>query len=76
MPSPIIKVMLRAWSAITFKDTSVSLSLPYSTPATLQAYSIMGNIKSVSKLEGLPWITEAKRSKPAPVSIFLLFNGG
>ena len=41
-------------SAITFKETSVALSLPYSTLAILAAYSIIGKIRSVSKLDGLP----------------------
>ena len=70
-----MKEILLAWSAITFKEISVSLSLPYSLLATLLAYSMIGNIKSVSKLDGLFCNTEARRSRPQPVSMFLCTSG-
>ena len=65
----------RAWSAITFKETSVFGSSLYFTPARFAVASIIGKIKSVSKFVLQPCNTEANRSRPAPVSIFLCCNG-
>ena len=76
-PSPIAKLTARMWSAITLKDTSVSLDSLYFLPSLkLSNCLIIGINKSVSKFVGVSWITETTRSRPIPVSTFLCGNGG
>ncbi|MBR0521330.1 MAG: chromate transporter, partial [Spirochaetales bacterium] len=68
VPSIIIIVILRAWSAMTLKEISFFASSPYFKPQHVSTYSIIGKSKSVSKFVSLFCRTEARRSSPQPVS--------
>ncbi len=63
----------RIWSAITLK-LMLSPSGSYVLPDSFSTSRIIGKKRSVSKFVLAPWKIAAKRSKPAPVSIFLLGN--
>ena len=62
----------RIWSAITLYG--IWFGALYGTAAIFSTALIIGSNKSVSKLVSVPCKTEAIRSNPAPVSMFLEGN--
>ena len=63
-------IELRTWSATTRKRTSSPWSAPYFLPVSCSAFSMTGNITSISYMLSRPCIRNATRSRPMPVSMF------
>ena len=70
MPSPIMKVVERMWSVMTRSEMSVFSSFLYSTPAMRQMCFMMFCTVSTSKRLPTFCMTQARRSRPMPVSMF------
>ncbi len=58
------------WSAMTRNRTSSAGLAPYLLPVSCSAFSMTGNMTSISYMFSVPWSRKATRSRPMPVSMF------
>ena len=69
-----MKVAERMWSVMTRRDTSILSLCSYLAPVISDTLLVMFMTVSTSKREATFWLTQARRSRPMPVSMFFCLS--